>query len=136
MAEWIEPKTDWTASDYFNAEDYNRIIGNLVYLRAYLGSLFNSLTNVSLGEEKSVESLIYAREINAIEQTLEILNKETYRLAIGETKEYFTNQKTIDYVELNRIEKSILALLQKVVNHKENLTKIAFTLGNQKGIKV
>ena len=75
-------------------------------------------------------------EINAIEQALETLNKETYRLAIGEAKEYFANQKTIDYLELNRIEKAILALLQRVENHKENLTKIAFTLGNQKGIKV
>ena len=136
MAEWIEPKTDWSSNDYFNAEDYNRIIGNLAYLRAYLGGLFNSLTNVSLGEEKSVESLIYAREVNAIEQALETLNKETYRLAIGEAKEYFANQKTIDYAELNRIEKAVLALLQRVENHKENLTKIAFTLGNQKGIKV
>ena len=43
---WIEPKTDWTSSDYFNAEDYNRIIGNVIYLKAFSDALFNSLTNV------------------------------------------------------------------------------------------
>ena len=40
---WIEPKTDWTSSDYFNAEDYNRIIGNVIYLKAFSDALFNSL---------------------------------------------------------------------------------------------
>lgn len=25
---FIEPRINWTESDYFNAEDYNRIIGN------------------------------------------------------------------------------------------------------------
>ena len=55
---WIEPKTDWTSSDYFNAEDYNRIIGNVIYLKAFSDALFNSLTNVSLGEEKTKISQI------------------------------------------------------------------------------
>ena len=133
---WIEPKTDWTAEDFFNADDYNRIIGNITHLRSYLGDLFNGLTEVSLGEEKAVESLIYAIEINAIEQSLALLNAETYRFNIGKTKEYFPNQTTPDFAEFNRIENAILMLSHKMQNHKENLTKIAFTLGNQKGIKV
>ena len=84
---WIEPKTDWTSSDYFNAEDYNRIIGNVIYLKAFSDTLFNSLTNVSLGEEKTKISLIYAREMNNIESSIDKLNFETYRLNIGDTKE-------------------------------------------------
>ena len=31
---WKEPKTDWTADDRFNIQDYNRIKNNLEYLHA------------------------------------------------------------------------------------------------------
>ena len=136
MADWIEPKTDWTSNDYVNTVDYNRIIGNIAYLKAYLDGLFADLTNVSLGEEKAVESLIYAREINAIEVALETLNLETYKFDIGETKEYMANRRTLDFNELNRIESAILLLYQTMVIHKENLPRLAFALGGQKGIKV
>lgn len=135
-SEWLPPKTDWTAQDYVNSVDYNRITGNIVYLKAYLDSLFLDLTNVSLGEEKDVKSLIYAREINAIEAALETLNLETYKFDIGETKEYMANRRTLDFNELNRIEGAILLLYQTMVVHKENLPRLAFTLGGQKGIKV
>ena len=33
MMAWIEPKTNWTSQDFFNIEDYNRIIGNIAYLK-------------------------------------------------------------------------------------------------------
>jgi hypothetical protein len=133
---WIEPKTDWVSSDYFNATDYNRIIGNITYLKAYLDTLFYGLTNISTMEEKTAKSLIYAREINDIETALETINLETYKFDIGETKEYMANTRTLDFAELNRIESAILLLYTQMVNHKENLTRLAFTLGNQKGIKV
>lgn len=133
---WIEPKTDWVSGDYFNATDYNRIIGNIAYLKAYLDTLFYGLTNISTMEEKTAKSLIYAREINAIETALEQLNFESYKFDIGETKEYMANTRTIDFVELKRIESAILLLYEQMTNHKENLTRLAFTLGNQKGIRV
>ena len=133
---WIEPKTDWVASDFVNSEDYNRIIGNIAYLRAYLADLYSQLTEVSLGEEKTFESLIYAREINAIETALETLNLETYKFDIGETKEYMANARTLDFVELNRIESAILLLYKTMVAQKEALPRLAFRLGGQKGFKV
>ena len=136
MADWIEPKTDWTSNDYVNTVDYNRIIGNIAYLKAYLDGLFADLTNVSLGEEKAVKSLIYSREINAIEVALETLNLETYKFDIGETKEYMANRRTLDFNELNRIESAILMLNKTMVVHKESLPRLAFILGGQKGFKV
>lgn len=133
---WIEPKTDWVENDYFNASDYNRIIGNISYLKAYLDDLFLNLTNVSLGEEKTYTSLFHAREMNAIEQALEKLNSETYGLDVGETQTYKPNKPTPLWSEYNRLESAILLLYNAMVAHKENLPKLAFTLGNQKGIKV
>ena len=136
MAEWITPKTDWTSESYFNSEDYNRIIGNITYLKAYLDTLFYGLTNISTMEEKTAKSLIYAREINTIETALEQLNLETYKFDIGETKEYMANTRTLDFVELNRIESAILLLYNTMVSHKNALPRLAFTLGGRKGIRV
>lgn len=133
---WIEPKTDWVASDFVNSEDYNRIIGNISYLKAKLDALFLSIRKLTLSEEKAVKGLIYAREINDIEQSIETLNLDTYNFDIGETKEYLPNTRTIDFVELNRIESAIFMLYEQMENHKQNLTRLAFTLGNQKGIRV
>ena len=133
---WIEPKTDWVSSDYINVEDYNRIIGNLAYLKAELDTLFIGIDKITTGEEKAVKSRIFAREINAIETSLETLNLDTYNFDIGETKEYLPNTRTIDFVELNRIESAIFMLYEQMENHRQNLTRLAFTLGNQKGIRV
>ena len=133
---WIEPKTDWVDSDFINTEDYNRIIGNIAYLRAYLDSLFYSLSEISIGENETITGIPYARKINAIETALETLNLETYGFDIGETKEYLPNTRTLDFVELNRIESAILLLYKTMTAHKESLPKLAFTLGGQKGFKV
>lgn len=136
MAEWIEPKTDWKSTDRVNTVDYNRIIGNLDYLKAYFDTFFKDLTEVSLGEEKAVESLIYAREINAIEVALETLNAETFNFNIGETKEYMANRRTLDFNELNRIERALFLLHQTMVIQRENVVRLAIKLGGQKGFKV
>lgn len=136
LYELLQYRIDWTKTDFFNTEDYNRIIGNIAYLRAYLDTLFLGLTNISTMEEKTFESLLYAREINAIETALEQLNLETYKFDIGETKEYLPNTRTLDFVELNRIESAILLLYKTMTAHKNALPKLAFTLGGRKGFKV
>ena len=133
---WIKPKTDWTSVDYFNAEDYNRIIGNITHLKALGDDLFSGLSKLSMEEEKAVMSLIYAREMNNIENALESLNLETYRLKIGDKQTFKANGSTPLWSEFNRIESAILLLYNTMVVHKDNLPRLAFRLGNQKGIRV
>lgn len=132
--EWLPPKIDWTSSDYFNAIDYNRIIGNLAFLRDYANKLFLELSDVTIKAEKNYMSLLYAREINVIEEELEVLNVETYSLDIGDKKVYKTNGKVPDYNEFNRIERACLNLYIEMKCHKENLPRLAFRLGNRNGI--
>lgn len=133
---WIEPKTNWESTDYFNIEDYNRIVGNLTYLKSFSEKLFRSYNLLDMEQEKTYSSMIYAREINAIENNLETVNINTYNFDIGDTKEFYPNKTTPLWSEFNRIESAILLLYTQMVNHKENLTRLAFTLGNQKGIRV
>ena len=132
---WIEPKTDWVATDYFNATDYNRINGNVAHLKAYLATLFKEV-EISLSEdEKSYLSLIYAREMNAIEDAVSALNNGSYGFTIGEKKTYRANGSTPTYEDFNRLENAILKLYEMAQVHKANLPRLALTLG-QKGIRV
>lgn len=133
---WTEPKTNWTKDDFFNIEDYRRITNNIMYLKDFLDSLFYGLSDMQLMSEKNISEPIYAREINDIENNIELLNIETYKLEIGDTKEYFPNQRTMDFNELNRIEKAMFDIYTKMKKHKELLTRLSFRLGNQKGLKV
>lgn len=133
---WIEPKTDWTSDDFFNAEDYNRIIGNITHLKSLGDDLFSGLSKLSMGEEKAVMSLIYAREMNNIENTLDSLNLETYRLEIGDKQTFKANGSTPLWSEFNRIENACLLIFNTLTAHKEALPRLAFRLGSQKGIRV
>lgn len=132
---WIEPKTDWVAEDYFNTTDYNRINGNVAHLKAYLATLFKEVEISLSEEEKTILSLPYAREFNAIENGLVALNDGTYGLDIGESKTYKPNGNVPNFEDYNRLESATLALYEMAQVHKANLPRLALTLG-QKGIRV
>ena len=133
---WMEPKTDWAATDYFNAEDYNRIIGNLAYLKEFSRALVKEFTLADMGVEKAYSDFIYAREINAMEDNLETINLKTYGMNIGEKAVYKDNGNTPLYSEFNRMESAMVKLYEEMKLQKANLPRLAITLGGEKGIRV
>lgn len=133
---WIEPKTDWTSKDAFDYVAYNRVTGNIMHLKELADYLFSRLNEFNLETEKDNLSLIYARHMNDIENGLESINLTTYKLGIGEKKTYKPNGNVPDYEEYNRIERACLALYNEMQMHKANLPRLAFRLGDQKGIRV
>ena len=138
--EWIEPKTDWDITDYFNIDDYGRIVNNIAYLKEYAKTILLNLENVEFSEnivnDKTYSSMIYASEINAIEDKLEELNLKTYAINIGEKKTYYPNEKTMNYEDLNRIETACLNIFKTISSHINEIQRFPFTLGGQKGIVI
>ena len=138
--EWIEPKTDWDSADYFNIEDYGRIVNNIAFLKEYAKEILKDLKDSDLSEDiindKTYSSMIYASEINAIEDKLEELNLKTYGINIGEKQVYYANAKTMDYIELNRIENACLNIYKTISSHINEIQRLPFTLGGQKGIVI
>lgn len=133
---WITPKTNWVSTDYFNVVDYNRIIGNINYLKTFAEELFKALDTLPMGDEKTYVSMIYAREMNVIESNLDTINTNTYDFDIGETQTFQANKSTPLWSEFNRIESACLLLYNTMTAHKNALPRLALTLGGQKGIKV
>lgn len=133
---WIGPKTDWTPQYRGDYEDFNRISGNINYLKEMADELFHRLSEVSLNDERTKLSYIYAREMNEIEDALDSLNIETYGLEIGEKQIFKANGSTPLWSEFNRIESACLMLFKMLETHKNSLSRLAFVLGEQKGIKI
>ena len=50
---WIQPKTNWAVSDRFNISDYNRIKGNLDFLKDKAETLYMSFDTRDMGQEKT-----------------------------------------------------------------------------------
>ena len=136
---WSKPKTNWESTDYVVTSEenaYNRIIGNIVFLKELAAELFADVTETDLGEEKNYLSMIYASEMNKIEDALETLNAETYGFNIGEKQTFRANGSTPVCDEFNRIESAILLLYNTMMAHKASLPRLSCRLGGQKGLRV
>lgn len=126
---WQTPKTDWVNTDYFNIDDYNRIIGNISALRELAIQAYPEFSLMDMGDEKTYSDYIYADEINAIESNLTTICNNTYPFSIGTQKTYYANQPATDYAEFNRIESACLTIYQNLQGQLAGKRRLSFTLG-------
>ena len=141
MATWETPKTDWYGAtaggvytgDRFNYTDYNRIKNNLIYLHDLAITLYDDFDIEDVGDDKTVADYPYADEINAIEQNLETINKNTLSQSYGDTKTYTANDAFINYTELNRLEKATLDLYDKITNTANGRRTLELNFGFKSG---
>lgn len=128
---WIQPKTDWTKDDYFNASDFNRIKNNLVSLRDIANKMYKDFDIASLGNDKTYRDYFYADEINTIEDNFEKINRLTINMGYGEKPVYRDNGYIMTFEELNRLEGAMLDLYGKLENQSDGLRRLAFNLGKR-----
>lgn len=139
---WETPKTDWhgaTASDgtyigdRFNAADFNRIKNNLDFLRELAITLYKEFDLVSLGADRTPVDYFYADEINQLEENLNTLNSNTLKRSYGIAPAFIDNGKTMDFVELNRLEGAILDLYNRLTNESEGRRMFTWNFGMKGG---
>lgn len=135
---WETPKTNWQGyvdnngnyiGDRFNAGDFNRIKNNLEYLRDLAIKLYDSFSIVSLGADKTPADYFYADEINALEENLDTINKNTLNMSYGTSPVYNDNGNTMDFIELNRLEGAILDLYDKLTNKSNGRRMFTWNFG-------
>lgn len=110
---WQEPKTDWTADDYFNAQDWERITHNIEYVKDLVATLFEKIVIEEM-QEKNYASMIYAREVNGIEKNLQAVNWKNYFDVDSTMVTWQTNRATPTYKDFNRWENNLLVLKTKM----------------------
>lgn len=132
---WTEPKTDWTSTDAVNIEDYNRIKGNINYLKEKATLLTGPVTDFAeMGVDKTYTDYYYADEFNAFEQNLEKINNAVYPQDIGTTQRFFDNGAFISADEMNRLESACVAI--KDVLDRIDKRHIPFRLGAYRDIRI
>ena len=133
---WQEPKTNWAI---FNADqsyqtfnidpDYNRITGNIEFLKEYLSNLRPPGAFTSLVSQTIVD-VPTAAVFNAIEAALTELHAQyAYDSINWERKEWTPNFAAPNYEDLNRWESLLLAIHKKATAQVATIPTIEFTLG-------
>lgn len=136
MIEWIEPKTDWAATDKFNIVDYNRIRNNISFVHNALSEINMHFNIQSMGEDMTDYSSYWTAEVfNAIEANVAYINSRMENKDFGVTKTFFPNGAFITYDELNRIESATLDMKTAIDNIKKGIRHIPFRLGGYKAIR-
>lgn len=125
---WIEPKTDWVDTDFFNFGDYNRIVGNISEIKSLLHDMFPDFGFGVMNYPKDYTSMFYASEMNTIENNLSALNSHSYELNFGNKRSYKINGATPDFAEWNRIENALLTLHEKILAQQEENTSPTFQM--------
>lgn len=115
---WTEPKTDWHCEtvngeykgDYFNAEDYNRIKNNVMYLCELEKILHNEFLYKDLGADKTYNDDLYADEISDIIESIKKLREYSHFHMWFDFNPYRfrENKPMLKADELNKIESTIL----------------------------
>lgn len=127
---WTEPKTDWSANDYFNVSpDYLRIKGNIEYLRD-IGNEMYLHFGINVMQDVSITGLPNATFLNNVEKNVELLAQKTYSpKGFRKGKTYVGDRAGWNYEDMNRIEKNLLLIYQVFKEQKIGRHTIGVDLG-------
>lgn len=134
---WSEPKTDWGSDDYINIEDFNRIRNNIEYLKTESKRYYPDFPfSVALASQVGYSTYSYVELWNSLESCLQDIVDNTTVMTVGNKKTFTVYDPYIDYNELNRLENACLIYHDMFIGQKNTIRKLAFRLGNDRGVKV
>ena len=117
----ITPKTNWVASDYYNADDLNKVEANTQYVAEYLENMSYIMPVLVINTGRDITHIDFISSINRVEDNIESI-KNKFITPIGwQDKKNWVIGKGFDYMDANRLETNLYLLytLAKVV--KENI---------------
>lgn len=132
---WITPKTDWTSTDRFNIEDFNRIRSNTEIALRYVSAVYG-LPIEAVAENLSDYSEVFrAEDFNEIENAIEVIGRYITDYEVGFKKTFYPNGMFITYMELNRIEKILAYLEDDITKWLNSLYSLPMVLGRDRDFR-
>lgn len=130
MGQWIEPKTNWGKSDYFNLDpDYVRIKGNILYLHELVSSLYAPFSLQTM-KDYSISDIPRADFFNAVEDNVQRLADGHFRpYGFIDSKYYIGNEAPWNQDDLNRIENNLLLLFRAFESQQNGKRELPYALG-------
>lgn len=108
---WKPPKLDWTPTDYYNAEDMNRVEHNTVAV-AELVRLFAPVSNLAIVDNRDMSHIEFADSLNRVEQNLFTLAKRYIPVGWIAPKTNWRANDAFNYQDANRLECNVNLLYQ------------------------
>lgn len=118
---WIEPKIDWTANDYYNAEDLNRVESNTKYIADYLTGLSYKIPELEVKTDRDITSIDSVSSINRIEENIEAIEDNFITPPGYQNRKNWALGMSYDYRDANRLENNLKLLYEWAFIAKENL---------------
>ena len=127
---WIQPKTNWKDTDYFNlSPDYERIRGNIVHLQGLAQQLYPNLVVIEM-EQPDITGYPTQSFLNNVVDNVQALADASFTpIGYKAMVRYQGNAPGWDAAALNIIENNILLLYSMVRGQDLILTKMPFELG-------
>lgn len=135
---WREPKVDWSSEydisgnyigDYFNIEDWKRIMCNLIYLKWLQDKMYPDFEWMDLVGFREHDMFPQADQFNVIEKNIEALINNTFTFRVGKSNIYYANQTFPNYEDLNRIENACLTIYRGLTGQYGGLKRFPRRLG-------
>lgn len=109
---WQTPKTNWTASDYYNAGDLNRVENNIDFVRTYLVGLGYAIPSITTDVSRINESYDDLTSINRIEANLTLIKDNFVTPSSWQAGQTWTVTTPLTHNDANRWESNISALYE------------------------
>jgi hypothetical protein len=117
---WMEPKTDWTPNDTYNADDLNRVENNTAEVAAFLESIQYKVPPLTVVTNRDNKSIDFISSINRVENNIEQL-KDAFIAPPGyQGKKTWTVKKGFSYKDANRLENNLKLIYEWAHLAKEN----------------
>lgn len=110
---WLEPKTDWKITDYFNYYDLNRIENNTAEVVVLLTSLEFGAPSITTITDRDNTAIDYLSSINRVENNIKAIIDDLLYQSTLITKTWALGG-VFDYRDANRLENNLKLLYEYV----------------------
>lgn len=116
----MEPKTDWTSSDYYNADDLNRVEVNTQFVANYLRDIQYNIPVLVSVEGRTAKSIEFISSVNRVEDNVESIRTNFLTPPGYQDKKTWYLGRGFDFKDANRLEQNLQLLYDWAVIAKEN----------------
>lgn len=109
---WLEPKTDWNSTDYYNAHDLNRVESNTAEVIAFLQSIQFDTPTITAVTNRDNTRIEYISSINRVESNIDTIKNKFLTPPGWQSKKTWTTGPGFNYQDANRLESNLELLYE------------------------
>lgn len=119
---WLTPKLDWTASDFYNFEDLNRVENNTEVIQDLIRN-FGVYLELVIIHDRDMKRIEFADSLNRIEGNISELGQRYKPPGWLQNKLDWAANDRFNYQDATRLENNLYLLYR---HYKENIDSVPY----------